>query len=62
MDVSATSHMEISAADLVQTGALGVFAWYALQNNREWRQYLADRNGKIEKALEKITIVLDKFK
>lgn len=54
--------MEIGITDIVQTGALGVFAWYALQNNREWRQHLNERNSKLEKALDCIGKILDKYK
>lgn len=45
---------------MVQSGALGLFVWYTMQNNREWRQYLTERNSKLEKALDKLSETLDK--
>ena len=44
--------MEIDA--LLQGGGLALFVWFVIQNNREWRLYLSERNGKLEKALEKL--------
>lgn len=40
-----------SAGDIpFSIGVLGIFAWYTMTNNREWRSYLSERNGKVEKA------------
>ncbi len=44
----------------IQTGALGLFVWYTLQNNKDWRNHLAERNSKLEKALDKLGSILDK--
>jgi hypothetical protein len=44
----------------LQGGALGIFAWYAWQNNREWRAYLTERNSKLEKALDRLSDTLSK--
>jgi hypothetical protein len=45
----------------IQGGALGVVAWLVFQfnrawqeNNKEWRAHLAERNSKLEKALDKL--------
>ena len=40
--------------NLIELGAIGIFVYYALTNNREWRKHLAERNNKLEKILEKI--------
>lgn len=45
---------------LAQAPIVGVFAWYAWQNNKEWRKYLHDRNSKLEKSLEKLADILEK--
>lgn len=40
---------------------LAIFLWYVTQqnkrwdrNNKDWREYLTERNGKLEKALKDI--------
>lgn len=45
---------------LAQAPIVGVFAWYAWQNNKEWRKYLNDRNSKLERSLEKLADVLER--
>jgi predicted component of type VI protein secretion system len=50
----------VGVTEILQTGALGVFAWYAVQNNREWRLYLSERNSKLEKALDRLGTILEK--
>lgn len=52
--------MEASLDQILQGGGLALFVWFVIQNNREWRVYLSERNGKLEKALEKFGEVLDK--
>ena len=44
----------------IQTGALGIFVWYTLQNNRDWRAYLTERNSKLEKSLDRLGSILEK--
>lgn len=44
----------------LQGGALGIFAWYAWQNNREWRAYLTERNSKLETALDRLSGAIEK--
>lgn len=47
--------------DLVfQGGALATFVWYTLQNNRDWRTYLTERNSKLEKALDKLSEAIER--
>lgn len=45
--------MEAGFDTLLQGGALAIFVWYTLQNNREWRTYLTERNSKLESAINK---------
>lgn len=52
--------MEIPVNEIVQTGALGIFVYYTLQNNRDWRAYLTERNSKLEKALDRLGNILEK--
>ena len=40
--------------NLIELGAIVVFVYYALTNNREWRRYLKEKNDKLEKILEKL--------
>ena len=54
---------------IIQGGALGILAWLVFwfnkswqENNREWRIYLAERNGKLEKALNRISEILEHHK
>lgn len=51
--------MEFPIDVLINTGALGIFVYYTLQNNRDWRTYLTERNSKLEKALDKLSAALD---
>lgn len=44
----------------LQAGGLGLFVYYTLQNNRDWRNYLTERNSKLEKALDKLSNALDR--
>lgn len=47
--------------DLIfQAGSLGIFVWYTITNNRDWRTYLTERNSKLEKALDRLGAILDK--
>ena len=53
---------------LVQMPILAVFIWWMNkqnnrwdQNNSQWRQYLAERNNKTDKALEKLVGAIDRF-
>ena len=46
---------------LIQAPFLALFLWYVNQqnkrwdrNNKEWRDYLTERNGKLETALKSI--------
>lgn len=41
-------------SSLIELGAIGVFVYYAITNNREWRKHLAERNSKLERILERI--------
>lgn len=34
---------------------VALFAWFNITNNREWRSYLTDRNGKLEKYFQEAT-------
>lgn len=34
---------------------VALFAWFNITNNREWRSYLTDRNGKLEKYFQDAT-------
>lgn len=52
--------MELPLEMILQAGGLGLFVYYTLQNNRDWRSYLTERNSKLEKALDKISHALDK--
>lgn len=52
--------MEVGLADIASSGAFAIFAWYAWQNNKEWRMYLTERNGKLEKALDRISHILER--
>lgn len=52
--------MELPLEMALQAGGLGLFVYYTLQNNRDWRTYLSDRNSKLEKALDKLSLALDK--
>jgi hypothetical protein len=45
---------------LIQAPIVGIFAFYAIQNNREWRRYLSERNGKHERSNEKLVETLDR--
>jgi hypothetical protein len=45
---------------LAQAPIVGIFAWFVIQNNREWRRYFSERNGKLEKSLDRIAAVLEK--
>jgi len=53
--------MEIGITEIVQTGALGLFVYYTLTNNREWRNYLAERNSKLEMSLDKLSTAIDRI-
>lgn len=46
-------------SSLIELGAIGVFVYYALTNNREWRRYLKEKNSKLENILEKILEKVD---
>ena len=46
---------------LIQFPIVGMFVWFVLKNNNEWRTYLTERNSKLEKTLEKHADVLDKL-
>lgn len=46
-----------SAQDLpISIVLLVIFVWYVTTNNREWRVYLSERNGKIEKAFDRMNL------
>lgn len=45
---------------VIQGGALGLFVWYTLRNNQDWRTYLTERNSKLEKALDKLSEAIDR--
>jgi hypothetical protein len=52
----------------IQFPLLGIFVWYNYQqnkrwddNNKQWRQYLTERNDKLEKHLVKVNDTLEKF-
>ncbi len=51
--------MEAGLDTIMQGGALAVFVYYTLQNNRDWRAYLTERNSKLEKSLDKLGSVLN---
>lgn len=51
---------QLPFSDFLQLGALGAFIYYTLNNNREWRNYLTERNGKLEKALDRLSDTLSK--
>lgn len=51
--------MDFPLTDIAQFGALGMFVWYTINNNREWRQYLTERNSKLEKSLDKLANAID---
>lgn len=53
--------MEAGLDTILQGGGLALFVWFVIQNNREWRLYLTERNGKLEKALEKQSNTLEKL-
>lgn len=50
--------MDFPFDQMPQFGALAIFVWYTIQNNREWRLYLTERNSKLEKALDKLSETL----
>lgn len=45
----------------IQAPIFGIFVWYAYTNNKEWRKYLSERNGKLEKSLDKIDATMSKI-
>lgn len=44
-----------------QAPVLALVLFFIYKNNNEWRVYLKERNGKLEKALEKFSAALDKL-
>lgn len=50
--------MELPLEMILQAGGLGLFVYYTLQNNRDWRTYLTERNSKLEKSLDKLSDAL----
>ena len=57
--------MESQFVDLITT-ALGeapvllIVLYYLYKNNKEWREYLAEQNGKLQKVLEKMSDAIDR--
>jgi len=51
--------MEAGLDTVLQGGGLALFVWYTIQNNREWRLYLTERNSKLEKALDRLSVAID---
>lgn len=52
--------MEFPLEMALQAGGLGLFVYYTLQNNKDWRAYLTERNSKLEKSLDKLSNALDR--
>ncbi len=53
---------------LVQLPIVAAFLWWMNRqndrwdkNNDQWREYLAERNSKLEKSLEKLSGAIDRF-
>lgn len=53
---------------LIQLPILAIFVWWVSRsndrwdkNNEQWRVYLSERNGKLERSLEKMTGAIDRF-
>jgi len=44
---------------IAQLPVLVAFIWWSIFYTRIWRDYLRERNGKLERALERIALVLD---
>lgn len=53
---------QIAVQMLAQAPIVGIFVFFVLKNNEQWRKYLSERNGKLESFIQKNTEVLDKLR
>lgn len=52
---------ELLKQALIQAPILTIVLGYLYFNNREWRDYLRERNGKLEHALDKLSAAIEKL-
>jgi len=60
--------MEELTSYLVQVPILALFMWYVIkqnnrwdENNNQWRQYLTERNSKLEKSLKEVSDTMERI-
>lgn len=47
---------------IAQVPIVGIFVYFVLKNNQEWRKYLTERNGRSEVAMGKMVETLGKMR
>lgn len=48
-----------SLADLIQIPMVVLFVWFVLKNNQQWREFLKERDSKMEGSLERVALSLE---